>query len=373
MVAYDTCGNSSPIRNCVAGEALFVGVILTHLGIPVVDSVDASKELRDGLRSVLMVEPGAGYATDGLMFRSMKATLKEFFASLKGDTREKKLANMWTGKSFMLDVAPGGVGTHIYRDPALEILRKSWGSGGLPLTETEGWDAVRFPVIFHLQWTNELSPSGKVKMLFHTTFDPWRTAVALAMMLCGPNPPIQVRETPYKDGKSMHQYQSPRKYVIDFDLYVEENLGKAAPMSSLTEPFLFDLFVRSLAVIHTYMRRGGVLPGNRKLCISIKSRTRRAKNKAGRMDTKCSYHATVHIMEPAERHRTVITKVLDMVRRDKISAFRAMTEKDGLRRGIESPGRWVCKTFIFTPVPCSSACPPRTSRGSHPSLHARAR
>ena len=99
----------------------------------------------------------------------------------------------------------------------------------------------------------------------------------------------------------MHQYQAPRKFILDWDLYVEENLGKAAPMASLTEPFLFDMFVRSLAVIHAYMRRAGVLPGNRKLCMSIKSRTRKAKNKAGRMDTKCSYHATVHIMEPAER------------------------------------------------------------------------
>jgi len=107
FASYDTCGGSSPVRNCTGGHALFVGVILTHLGIPVVDSVEASKELRDGLRRVLMVEPGPGYATDGLMFRSMKATLKEFFAKLKGDTREKKLANMWRGKSFLMDLMPG--------------------------------------------------------------------------------------------------------------------------------------------------------------------------------------------------------------------------------------------------------------------------
>jgi hypothetical protein len=44
-------------------------------------------------------------------------------------------------------------------------------------------------------------------------------------------------------------------------------------------------------------------------------------------------------MEPASRHRLVITKVLDMVKRDRPSAYRAMVEKDGLKRGIESPGR----------------------------------
>lgn len=58
-----------------------------------------------------------------------------------------------------------------------------------------------------------------------------------------------------------------------------------------------------------------------------------------REDTKCSYHATVHIMEPASRHKTVITRVMDMVKRDRPSAYRAMVEKDGLKRGIESPGR----------------------------------
>jgi hypothetical protein len=51
------------------------------------------------------------------------------------------------------------------------------------------------------------------------------------------------------------------------------------------------------------------------LCMSIKSRTRRALNKAGAMDTKCSYHATVHIMEPASRHRIIITKILEMVKK----------------------------------------------------------
>jgi len=111
-------------------------------------------------------------------------------------------------------------------------------------------------------------------------------------------PHLQVRETPYKDPLNLHQ--APRKYVIDWDLFVEENLGKAAPLELLTEEYLFNMFVRSLAVIHAYMRRAGVLPNGRKLCMSIKSRTRRAKNKSGRMDTKCSYHATVHIMEPGK-------------------------------------------------------------------------
>lgn len=82
-----------------------------------------------------------------------------------------------------------------------------------------------------------------------------------------------------------------------------------------------------------------VLPSGKRLCMSIKSRTRRMKNKAGRMDTKCSLHATVHIMEPASRHRVVISRVLDMVRRDKPFAYKIMTEKDGLQRGIPSPGR----------------------------------
>ena len=106
-----------------------------------------------------------------------------------------------------------------------------------------------------------------------------------------------------------------------------------------TDEVLFDMFARSLAVMHAYMRRGGVLPRGRKLCMSIKSRTRRTKNKSGRMDTKCSLHATVHVMEPAARHKIVITKVLDMVRKDKPSAYKAMMEKDALQRGIQSPGR----------------------------------
>ena len=73
--------------------------------------------------------------------------------------------------------------------------------------------------------------------------------------------------------------------------------------------------------------------------MSIKSRTRKTKNKSGRMDTKVSYHATVHIMEPASRHKIVITRILDMVKKDKPHAHKCMMEKDGLRRGIESPGR----------------------------------
>lgn len=109
------------------------------------------------------------------------------------------------------------------------------------------------------------------------------------------------------------------------------------------------MFVKAVAVMHAYMRRAGVLPNGKKMCVSIKSRTRQAKNKAGRMDTKCSLHATVHVMEPAERHKTVITKILDMVRRDKPSAYKAMMEKDGLQRGIQSPGRCVLSPHSFFP------------------------
>lgn len=113
------------------------------------------------------------------------------------------------------------------------------------------------------------------------------------------------------------------------------------PPKNNEQEYLFNMFVKAVAVMHAYMRRAGVLPNNKRMCVSIKSRTRQAKNKAGRMDTKCSLHATVHVMEPAERHKAVITKVLDMVRKDKPSAYKAMMEKDGLQRGIQSPGRSV--------------------------------
>lgn len=202
FIAYDTCGSESPIRNCAPGVSLFTGVISTFLGIPVLDSREVSISLRGGVRDALMSPvtsppPKEGVIVGdisgrGQMMRSfMKAELKSFFSRIPGDTREKKLDSMWRGKVFLMDVMPdGGVGTDVFRDPALEVLRRSLGSG--TLTETGGWDAVRFPIVFHLQWDKDTTKSGKPRMLFHTTFEPWRMAVGLAMALCGPRPPIQV-------------------------------------------------------------------------------------------------------------------------------------------------------------------------------------
>lgn len=146
-----------------------------------------------------------------------------------------------------------------------------------------------------------------------------------------------MRETPYKDKDSLHPFQPPRKYVIDWDLFVEENLGKAGPIEMFDDEYLFHMFLRSLGVIHAYMRRLHVLPSGRKLCVSIKSRTRETTNKSGTMDKKCSLHATVHVMEPAERHKKVITQILEMVRKDCKCAYDAMMEKDASKRGISSP------------------------------------
>lgn len=181
--SYDTCGPESPVRNCTPGNALFAGVIMTFLGIPVANSVDDSVVLRDGVRKEM--------ETGDMMRLFMKSTLKAFFAKLKGESREEKLKNMWTGKLFLMDLLGGKMGTDVYRDPALEILKKAWNTGS-SLTDTHGWDAVRFPIVFHLQWDKELTKSGKPRMLFHTTFEPWRMAVGLSMALCGPNPPVQV-------------------------------------------------------------------------------------------------------------------------------------------------------------------------------------
>ena len=125
------------------------------------------------------------------MQQSMKAILKEFFSVLRGNTREEKMQVMMHGKKFLVDVGRGCVGTDVFRDAALEILRKGWGSG-VSLTDTEGWDMVQFPIVFHLQWDKELTRSGKPRMFFHTTFEPWRMAVWLALALCGHSPPIQV-------------------------------------------------------------------------------------------------------------------------------------------------------------------------------------
>lgn len=342
FVCYDTCGLASPVRNCTPGDALFSGVIAIFLGIP--DDTQTMQAMRDAMRQDVtsdLADPGK-QAPGTLMHRSMKRMLEECLGRLRGGASgADKLRVMHRGKDFLVDVLDARVGTDVYRDPALDILRRVWGAGA-SLTSTGGWDTVRFPIVFHLQWDPEVSAkTGRPKMLFHTTFDPWRTAVGLAMALCGPRPPIQVRETPYKDAKTRHVFQPPRKYVIDWDLFVSENLGRAGPPEMFTDEYLFGMFVRSLAVIHACMRRCGVLPAGRRLCMSIKSRTRKAKNKAGKEDTKFSLHATVHVMEPAERHRVVISKVLDMVRKDNPAAFRAMVEKDGLQRGIHSPKRWV--------------------------------
>lgn len=280
FVAYDTCGPTSPIRNCAPGKALILGVVQTFLGLPVSEDTALAQRIRDGLRNDLLspvvgsafwakvggVREGLPCMKRGLMCRSMKAMVKEFFGRLPGPPRDPsrpgadrdaKIQRMRRGKGFLTDVmAQGGssVGTDVFRDAALESLRKNWGSGGA-LTQAGGWDMVRFPIVFHLQWDTELTRTGKVRMLFHTVFDPWRAAVGLAMALCSPHPPIQVRETPYRDARCTHPYQPPRKYIIDWDLFVEENLGRAGRIDTFTEEYLFNMFVRSLGVIHAYMRR----------------------------------------------------------------------------------------------------------------------
>ena len=246
FVSYDTCGPESPVRNCTPGEALFMGVISMFLDIPI--NTQSSKILRDSLRKDLMHDPTnhppPSLVVDGdvsaagphLMQRSMKQIIKVFFSRLgePDASREDKLMVMRRSKWFLTDIMQNKVGTDVFRDPALDLLRRMW-SSGTSLTDTGGWDNVRFPIVFHLQWDAELTKSGKPRMLFHTTFDPWRTAAGLAMALCSPMPPIQVRETPYKDTSTLRQYQPPRKYVIDWDLFVNENLGKAGPIDMFTE------------------------------------------------------------------------------------------------------------------------------------------
>lgn len=164
------------------------------------------------------------------------------------------------------------------------------------------------------------------------------------MVFIQPVHSLQVRETPYKDKaypSASIKYQPPRKFIFDWDLYVQENLGGAGPPGMFTDEYLFDMFVRALAVFHAYMRRLGVLPAGKNLCVSIKRRTRTAKNKAGKEDKKVSLHATVHIMEPAERHKVVVQKVFELIRKDKPYAHKVMTEKDALQKGIPDPGRCV--------------------------------
>lgn len=203
---------------------------------------------------------------------------------------------------------------------------------------------VQFPIVFHIQWDKTPEKSfnpakqKKDKMYFHVTFHPWAMCMFLAMALSSPDPPIQVRETPYKDVKAQSVFQSPRKYVIDWDLYLEENLGGAGPLSLFTPSFLANnMLVRAIGVLHAYMRQMGVLPEKKELAVSIKSRTRKALNKHGREDIKHSLHATIHIMDPAEHHKKVIEACLKRVRKDCKEAYDAMFEKDGLLKGIHSP------------------------------------
>ena len=107
FASYDTCGQESPIRNCTPGNALFAGVIMTFLGIPVGSSVDESIVLRDGIRKELMAMEVFDGCSGDLMKVSMKANLKTFFSKLKGESREEKLKNMWTGKMFLMDIMDG--------------------------------------------------------------------------------------------------------------------------------------------------------------------------------------------------------------------------------------------------------------------------
>lgn len=198
-ISYDTCGKESPIRNCTPGEALYMGVMVSFLDIPI--TTESSQEMRNTLRQDLMYDVSNNSMTmedekkiqSSLMYRSMKTILKDFFHRLSSPdaSREQKILVLKRGRQFLTDVMEGKVGTDPFRDKALDILKRVWGSG-TSLTDTKGWDTVRFPIVFHLQWDTQLTPKGRPRMLFHTTFDPWKTAVGLAMSLCSPNPPIQV-------------------------------------------------------------------------------------------------------------------------------------------------------------------------------------
>lgn len=210
------------------------------------------------------------------------------------------VAKHWKGKreqDFMLDVLPNAIGTAIRRDPALDIVRNKWDAANIGQSSTKTiyflpccsfsvfageWGRVRFPIVFHIQWDPKKPNDKKEKMLFHVTFHPWATCVFLAHSICSCTPPIQIRETPFKDLNTKCMYQSPRKYVIDWDLYLDENLGGAGPMHLFTPTYLAkNMFVRALGVLHAYMRQMNVLPSKKELCVSIKSRTRRALNKHG--------------------------------------------------------------------------------------------
>lgn len=279
FMAYDTCNTAtSPVRNCEAGAALYHGVLGPVLNIPLLEDTDMAIQFRNALRQRL----------PSMMRDNMKFWLQHHATHSK-NRREQE---------FMTDVLPNAIGTHVRRDPALEIVRAKWDSAGIGeffvlvlcnfcvlimfLCWAGEWGRVRFPIVFHLQWDPKKPNDKKEKMLFHVTFHPWATCVFLAQSICSNTPPVQIRETPFKDGNTKCMYQSPRKYVIDWDLYLEENLGGAGPMNVFTLSYLAkNMFVRALGVLHAYMRQMNVLPGKKELCVSIKSRTRRALNKHG--------------------------------------------------------------------------------------------
>jgi len=265
FIAYDTCNTStSPVRNCDGGAALFHGVLGSVMKIPVLEDVAFSKTFRDVLREKLPL--------------MMDEHVRYWHTHIQSNYRGKR------GEDFMLDVLPNAIGTHYKRDPALSVLRVRWDSVGIG-----EWGRVRFPIVFHVQWDSKKNPhdsKSKEKMFFHVTFHPWATCTFLAHALASSNPPVQVRETPFKDPHKKCMYQSPRKYVIDWDLFLEENLHGCAPdlVQSFTPAFLArNMFVRALGVLHAYMRQMHTLPSKKALCISIKSRTRKALNKHGKI------------------------------------------------------------------------------------------
>jgi hypothetical protein len=243
----------------VTGAALFHGVLGPVLNLPVLEDTDFAWRFRDALRERL----------PSMQRDNMHFWIKHFAE----DTRGKR------EQFFMEDVLPNAIGTHVRRDPALELVRAKWDAAGIG-----AWGRVRFPIVFHVQWDNKQNHfTKKEKMLFHVTFHPWATCVFLAQAIVSSRPPIQIRETPFKDVNTKCTYQSPRKYVIDWDLYLEENLGGAGPKEVFTVEFLAkNMFVRALGVLHAYMRQMHVLPSKKELCVSIKSRTRKALNKHGK-------------------------------------------------------------------------------------------
>ncbi len=266
MQACNTCAISKCCKHTqthtythTTGAALFHGVLGPVLHFPVLEDVEYAMQFRNALRQRL----------PSFMTENMHFWIQHYHENTKGKREQY----------FMMDVLPNGIGTHARRDPALDLVRGKWDCSGIG-----EWGRVRFPMVFHLQWDHKKNPyTQKEKMLFHVTFHPWATCVFLAQALSSAQPPIQIRETPFKDVNTRSLYQSPRKYVIDWDLYVEENLGKAGPRQQFTTMFLAkNMFVRALGVLHAYMRQMHVLPSKKELCVSIKSRTRKALNKHGR-------------------------------------------------------------------------------------------